>query len=253
MWSCGANEQELTISSFNVLLPIQQTLERRSVAINTSIHGAWCNARTIPMRCRYCGEDVFYFTCNCGCKVFFDALGSPWVTHNCLERHIATYGKEVVEDSLAQIMMLPGYSTRGLKIEREYCEQVRRQSLEDRKKSREIVAMAPPRPNYTHRDLGRLVELIDNIDLFRRANLELVGPIAFAMLGELGKQPMVQLTFLIDDLSYDDRESYTCFAPFRLVKSSAVKRGDLVEFKIVARENPSFGLVWLCEQLTTLF
>jgi hypothetical protein len=48
-------------------------------------HGYWCNARTIPMTCRYCGEKVYFFSCDCGCKVFFDELGDPWPKHNCQE------------------------------------------------------------------------------------------------------------------------------------------------------------------------
>ena len=47
-------------------------------------HGFWCNARTIPMRCRCCGTNpIFWFSCECGCSVLWDDLGPPWPNHRC--------------------------------------------------------------------------------------------------------------------------------------------------------------------------
>ena len=48
---------------------------------HAAVHGAWCNSRVFRMTCSDCGESVWYFTCNCGCKVFFDELGHPWPLH----------------------------------------------------------------------------------------------------------------------------------------------------------------------------
>jgi hypothetical protein len=46
-------------------------------------HGKWCNAKTYPTKCKYCGKQIFYFTCDCGSKVFFDSLGGCWPIHTC--------------------------------------------------------------------------------------------------------------------------------------------------------------------------
>ena len=48
-----------------------------------SRHGKWCGGRTSPTRCKYCKKRVYYFECNCGCKVFFTKLGEPWPIHDC--------------------------------------------------------------------------------------------------------------------------------------------------------------------------
>ena len=60
------------------------------VYYNGATHGSWCNTVTEPRDCRYCRSRVFYFTCDCGCKVFFEDLGPPWNKHDCPE-----YQKEV--------------------------------------------------------------------------------------------------------------------------------------------------------------
>jgi hypothetical protein len=54
------------------------------IPFGNAVHGSWCGARTYPIRCGHCGQQVFYFSCNCGSKVFFEALGDPWPIH---ERH----------------------------------------------------------------------------------------------------------------------------------------------------------------------
>ena len=56
------------------------------VYYNGATHGAWCNTDTSPSNCKHCGARVYYFTCDCGCKVFFEDLGPPWDKHNCPER-----------------------------------------------------------------------------------------------------------------------------------------------------------------------
>ena len=47
--------------------------------------GRNCRTKTYPMKCQYCGQSVFFFSCTHGSKIFFDALGSPWPQHNCVE------------------------------------------------------------------------------------------------------------------------------------------------------------------------
>lgn len=45
-------------------------------------HGWWCNSKTIPTTCPFCGERVFFFSCDHGSRVYFDELGD-WEIHSC--------------------------------------------------------------------------------------------------------------------------------------------------------------------------
>jgi DNA-directed RNA polymerase subunit RPC12/RpoP len=38
-----------------------------------------------PTGCSKCGEGVYYFSCTCGSKVFFDTLFPDWWQHECVE------------------------------------------------------------------------------------------------------------------------------------------------------------------------
>ena len=47
-------------------------------------HGPHC--RTLfcwPSSCPDCRQEVFYWGCSCGSRVFFDRLGEPWPVHEC--------------------------------------------------------------------------------------------------------------------------------------------------------------------------
>nr|MBP6739041.1 hypothetical protein [Leptospiraceae bacterium] len=46
-------------------------------------HSSSCRSKAFPIICKGCGVTVFYFTCSCGSKVFFDSLGYPWTEHIC--------------------------------------------------------------------------------------------------------------------------------------------------------------------------
>src|SRR5512140_216668 len=53
---------------------------------STVLHGRRCNARTFPLRCKYCQAEVFYFTCDCGHQAVFGSLDVPWTRHDCQRR-----------------------------------------------------------------------------------------------------------------------------------------------------------------------
>ena len=44
-------------------------------------HKAGCRTVTWRTACQDCGKPVYYFSCSCGSRVFFDSLGEPWPLH----------------------------------------------------------------------------------------------------------------------------------------------------------------------------
>lgn len=51
-------------------------------------HDLSCITKAFPTRCPDCKMAVFFFSCNCGSKVYFDDLGDPWPKHYCNKRNI---------------------------------------------------------------------------------------------------------------------------------------------------------------------
>src|ERR1051326_991514 len=48
-------------------------------------HRPDCSSKLWRTRCPNCRRTVFFFSCSCGSKVFFEHLGDPWPLHtNCV-------------------------------------------------------------------------------------------------------------------------------------------------------------------------
>lgn len=47
-------------------------------------HREDCQTRIWRTSCPYCHKQVYYFSCTCGSRVFFDEKGYPWPEHHCV-------------------------------------------------------------------------------------------------------------------------------------------------------------------------
>lgn len=228
-------------------------------------HGAWCGARTVPMQCRYCGQQVFYFYCNCGSKVFFNALGDPWPRHLCHEYLEAT-GRARPEPPPTQpkvvqppeevlyawAIMSPKEHDNPVHVEPAYAVKMRRHLEAERAGKRERLRMEPP-PKRGHQDVGRVTDLAERVDVYKQAHLPPDNPMAAALLGRLAKEPMARVVLVVDDPDQDDLEEYTCYVPQKLLKKAGVIRGDVVHFRLTPVEIPGRTRVWLCTDLEPPF
>ena len=46
-------------------------------------HGIGCKTKTYPTTCPECEQDVFFFSCTCGSRVFFDCIEPEYIEHFC--------------------------------------------------------------------------------------------------------------------------------------------------------------------------
>lgn len=215
-------------------------------------HGPWCNSRTYPTRCKYCGEPVFFFTCDCGSKVFFDELGWPWPEHRCIQYLAAQYGKEFVERAMSVQMMLPGRSATDHRIASSYAEVVR-QCHEAPKPPRPRIVRCDPSESQMICDTGIVREIISQVDVFKKMDVPDDSVIGVQILGPLTRDKFGQLTIHTGDLAHEDAESYTCFVNQGLLRSAGIIRGDVVSFELRTLSIPGRRIVWLCERLESPF
>lgn len=215
----------------------------------TTLHGAHCNSRTWPTFCQYCGQRVFYFTCDCGCKVFFDELGEPWPKHQCrgyLNSLIETYGREVIERGMAVMMMTPG-------IERSYEIQVQQAHKQD--------VQQPASKNIIRRDpvhgaredvVGIVRELIDGVNVFKRLGAS-DRPFSRAILGSLAKTQCVQITIHTGALASTDNHSYTFLVDKQLLMQQSIVKGALIRCQLRSLVVPGWNPIWICDRVRSPF
>lgn len=112
---------------------------------------------------------MYFFTCDHGCKVFFDHLGVPWPQHQCLEYLTATYGREVVERGMEVMMTTPS-------IDRTYAQKVqqtyqREAQQSDSVKRRGVIRRDPSHGAYEE-VIGIVQEVIHEVNAFKRAKID---------------------------------------------------------------------------------
>jgi hypothetical protein len=214
------------------------------MAYGFATHGTWCNTHTYRTRCRYCGEEVFYFSCDCGCKVFFDSLGSPWPEHNCMERWIAELGPQTFGQFMAWRMMQPGVSI-GRTIANDHADRLRAQA-EQRAKLEPIPC--EPRPGDVTEEVGPIFEVCQQINLAKQLRVPPDSPLGAALLAALGRGPVWRMAIHTGSLEEDDFWRFTFFVSQDLMAKRSIVMGDLVRCRLRGIATPT-GAVWLCEAI----
>ncbi len=214
----------------------------------TATHGWWCNSSTYPTRCKYCGGQVFYFSCDCGSKVFFDDLGPPWPEHRCFEYLSAQYGRDFIANGMAIMMMTPGVEI-GHRIDADYISEVQEQVKNP--VPPDILRQDPYDGVKTVED-GIVREIYLEVDLFKRLNIPRTS-IGVSLLGFLGKEKYGQVTIHTGGLGEEGRDSFTFLVKTKMLKRKSVIKGDYIICHLRGITIADQATVWICDKLGGVF
>jgi hypothetical protein len=212
---------------------------------STAVHGWWCNSRTFPTRCRYCGDPVFFFECDHGCRVFFNELGAPWPEHRCLDYLIAQYGRDFIAEGMAIMMMTPGVEI-GHKIDPAYARNTMQQAEHQRRQN--------PLPCNPYGDQETITEGIvhevhPRVNIAKQFGIPCDTPIGAAMLGDLLKGDYGQITLHTGSLGDEESWSFTFLVSHKQLDRRNVRNRDIIRCRLRAHTIPGCTSVWICEEL----
>lgn len=214
-------------------------------------HGDWCRTRTYPTRCRICRADVFYFSCTCGSKVFFDSLGSPWPLHRCgdhidYDGLVNFMGKEALARGLETSMSAPGWLIEGA-YERRIVRAARQPRKRRKVRERQILRQDTYGGLKTE-ETGFVREFTPEVDLHGRLGVPQTAAGA-AVLGELGRASFAQITIQTAALGDEDDFSYTFFVEAARVASLSIQMGGLVQCRLRGVDILGRSAVWICDEI----
>lgn len=235
-------------------------------------HGFGCRSRTWKTRCGICGRAVFFFTCDCGCKVYFDELGPPWPRHECglsrvsasraagasksleaeyaellrRQENISRHNSSVFDaESMRMSMLTP------CELEPDYAETVLRKQAapQERTLGEESFAILPEdpyRPELSTKDYGVVRELLEERSLFDYLRLP-ETTLTAQLLKPYLRRSYAQATAFSRALTDESFSSYT-FLLDRKRLECGLEKGDLVRFSL---ETIGFGetIRWICTDL----
>ena len=220
------------------------------------VHGPSCNATTFPTTCRLCSTPVFYYSCECGSKVFFEELGYPWPIHDCLVTNQPVDNSPSTYRPIADVSLYRGIDeNHGLlpglvHAPRELDPVAVRNLRQSHDLARDTVRMDP---------LGSIAVDITGVvharvapNLARRLGVQ-EGTIGYELLRkEIGSGELVQFTLVVDEIGQDpaaiDFQSYTFICKSGSVNHGIVP-GTIVQVKLVQLQVLGSFPFWYSEKV----
>ena len=220
-----------------------------------SIHGFWCDSKTFPTKCSHCKEAVYYFSCNCGSRVFFDQLGPPWPIHDCdtswtrnLKRTFGPNGQISVElvDGVSVIRSFQGFD-----VDAAFLVKAKKADEELQRPANHHIRRVDPPKTGVKQLIGVLRELHAKVDAKKALDLPDTD-IALAFLGQRWAKPVGRITVHGDAPNNDGLESYTTWIPSSYIVARGIERGIAVQLTLASVPIPNSKYVWFCEEFEPL-
>lgn len=214
-----------------------------------AVHGDWCGTRTWPTRCPTCATPVYFFMCNCGCKVFFDELGPPWPLHDCDTSWTRNLKKTTDRSGRITVELAPGISItrppeRDFGIDDTLAARARASSKAQ--KPDPFVAVEP-RGEKSRLIIGVVREVAHDANPIKAMKLP-DTVMAHAMLGPIGAQAVGRLTIHAPSPAGGPQESITTWIPTALLSDSRIVRGITVAARVEGIHVAKFGYTWFCDE-----
>ena len=225
-------------------------------------HGTWCNTKTFPLKCRYCGGSIFFFQCDHESRVLFDALGWPWPLHDCLSPG-PTSKPNPTNDSTYRALQRVQFTIRDEKTSglihgmRRFNASIDPAILsrveQSQSTTRDTMRVDPIGGEETH--IGT-VSHIGEVSLESRYSVESDSIGARLISSTLGGLTVMQITILVDEFASDpdalDFMSYTFWCDPGLVPE-ILSTGDVVSATFAPAQMAGVGLRWVASSLEKLF
>ena len=203
-------------------------------------------SRTIPTRCPYCGAKVFFYTDEYGSKVFFDELGPPWPKHSCSKHDADTaFATSTVTGPVGRFVHVGGH----LIHESEYASRVIAGASKRKKWKPPIVSIQPEKGGEEVSDYGVLREIVPQINVFKKLQVEKRTKIASKLFGYLLDTDWAQVSIHVDDLAEDEIRSYTMLIMRDDVSSIDLRKGCVVRFTAQGEKLPFRKPIWICREI----
>jgi hypothetical protein len=211
-------------------------------------HEPTCTTKTWPTTCNYCGAAVFYFSCNCGSRVLFDALGDPWPQHfdGCIGYQIKVLrDAEALSLDDVERLVEQNAERRGVEVPAKARALLRSLSFRETGAATILTLL----PGGEPRDFVAVIREVNSVNVFKRLKFE-NNAVGRALLGELADEEYVEV-FLRGDVN--QRTGFwpqiDAFVPRRMLERARVGRGVRVVVRLVPHCPKGDVRVWIVDEI----
>ena len=150
-------------------------------------HNDRCVTKAFMTNCPDCRDDVWFFSCNCGSKVYFNDLGWPWDQHICKDRVLREAIQLVrLSDRLSETEIYNRIDAlakrKGLEIPEDIAEMLDSE-LGKRKFDLKVIPISDL-TGITNIS-GRVMQVNKEVSFVKRYNIDVNKPLTKGLAGEL--------------------------------------------------------------------
>lgn len=211
-------------------------------------HMSGCSTVTFRTACRDCGAPVYYFSCNCGSKVFFDSLGGAWPLHgdSCLP-YLVRLNLEEGHHSIDEIHTLVEERAGALGVP--VPERARRLLgfAESVRSNRLNISAIPPREGITTLQ-GTVIAVEPRINVLRHFNLK-GGPVGQGLLGTLAGESFARITVREEPDPYFNCRQFDVFVPQDSISRLGLRARVDVQLQLAVHSVIGRSSIWLATEI----
>ncbi|MCI0696071.1 hypothetical protein L0337_29235 [candidate division KSB1 bacterium] len=212
-------------------------------------HREDCECKMWSTNCPDCGKGVYYFTCSCGSKVFFELNTPPWNPHKdrCIP-YLVRYLIEIENISETRVRrIVEEYSnTSGIPIPPE----IHRRLITMENKGRGGLIVSEIKPNDKECiTIGEIVSINVQVNFFKRLNY-VDNKMGRALLGRIVKESYVEIT-IREYPEGDTRHclQYTFFITLKAFEQSKLGPHSRALAVLNSYTTPDRQKIWLADDL----
>ena len=212
-------------------------------------HSEDCETQLWRTRCPDCGDIVYFFSCTCGSKVFFDLNRPPWNPHEnrCIPYQIRYLREAKLLSSTHIRQMIEQHSrSHGIPIPPDIHKQIIAQENRDRGKVTVLDVLPGDDPCFV---VGQIMSVNLQVNFFKRLNY-LDNAMGRAFLGELVNESYVEI-FLREDPDEETRFSnqFRFFLPLMTFERSRLRQNSRVAVTLIPHTMPDGQQIWLADEI----
>lgn len=207
-------------------------------------HRPGCDTAIYPTQCPHCGDDVYFFSCTCGSRVFFDLPHPPWNPHE--ERcylYLISYLSETENTPIQHIRSL--VEQYALEKDIPIPDDVEEHLTElERKHGHRKPEIKTVEPGGEERPIVGIVMTYNApVNFLKRFDFE-DNRLGRGLLGRLLDESYVEIKLREDNLNADVLREFKVFMPLRLAKEHSITQHSKVFAILEPEEIAGRDPVW---------
>jgi hypothetical protein len=215
-------------------------------------HQTDCQTQLWRTFCPDCHERVYFFSCSCGSKVYFNLNQPPWNPHGdrCIP-YLVRILTQAGNFNPAQVLAM--IDTRARELDLPIPPDLERRLVEMARRARPGLIVHEVLPDETGGVIvARVHEINLQVNFFKRFNLADTS-ISRSLLGQLAREAYVEITIRSDpEPGSRDSHQWHFFCPRRLYDQVRPRQRSEVWVMLQPHQVPGHEPIWLAESVEVI-